>query len=201
MGVAEVVLEDVKEMAPATQPIMDGQLTAVGVNITDRTVVSLRPVLPQNFLIDPVATSVENALGVAVDEFVSRHTVEQLQEEGVYRDVYVGNAAPDYDIEPDQDLTSYDEDKVRLTKYYGLVPRDLLNKTEREEMIDEDEDIFVHHTSIKVGGDPYKFLKKGEYVNLSLESTESDEHKYQGVNIRGVLEGKLMCEVLNENTS
>ena len=141
MGVAEVVLEDVKEMAPATQPIMDGQLTAVGVNITDRTVVSLRPVLPQNFLIDPVATTVENALGVAVDEFVSRHTVEQLQEEGVYRDVYVGNAAPDYDIEPDQDLTSYDEDKVRLTKYYGLVPRDLLNKTEREEMIDEDEDI------------------------------------------------------------
>ena len=80
-------------------------------------------------------------MGVAVDEFVSRHTVEQLQEEGVYRDVYVGNAAPDYDIEPDQDLTSYDEDKVRLTKYYGLVPRDLLNKTEREEMIDEDEDI------------------------------------------------------------
>ena len=141
MGVAEVVLEDVKEMAPATQPIMDGQLTAVGGNITDRTVVSLRPVLPQNFLIDPVATTVENALGVAVDEFVSRHTVEQLQEEGVYRDVYVGNAAPDYDIEPDQDLTSYDEDKVRLTKYYGLVPRDLLNKTEREEMIDEDEDI------------------------------------------------------------
>ena len=87
MGVAEVVLEDVKEMAPATQPIMDGQLTAVGVNITDRTVVSLRPVLPQNFLIDPVATSVENALGVAVDEFVSRHTVEQLQEEGVYREM------------------------------------------------------------------------------------------------------------------
>ena len=65
----------------------------------------------------------------------------------------------------------------------------------------KDEDIFVHHTSIKVGGDQYKFLKKGEYVNLSLESTESDEHKYQGVNIRGVLEGKLMCEVLNENTS
>jgi len=55
-GVAEVVLEEVKEMAPATQPIMDGQLQAVGVNVTDRTVVKLRPVMPQNFLIDPVAT-------------------------------------------------------------------------------------------------------------------------------------------------
>ena len=140
-GVAEVVLEEVKEMAPATQPIMDGQLQAVGVNITDRTVVKLRPVMPQNFLIDPVATSIEDALGVAVDEFVSRHLVQQLQEEGVYRDVYVGQAASDYDLEPDQDLTSYDEDKVRLTKYYGLVPRYLLEIGEKEAALGEDEDI------------------------------------------------------------
>ena len=140
-GVAEVVLEEVKEMAPATQPIMDGQLQAVGVNITDRTMVKLRPVLPQNFLIDPVATSVEDALGVAVDEFVSRHLVQQLQEEGIYRDVYVGQAASDYDLEADQDLTSFDEDKVRLTKYYGLVPRYLLKIGEQEAMLGEDEDI------------------------------------------------------------
>ena len=141
MGVAEVVLEEVKEMAPATQPIMDGQLQAVGVNVTDRTVVKLRPVLPQNFLIDPIATSIQDAIGVAVDEFVPRHKVQQLQEEGVYRDVFVGRAASDYDLEPDQDLTSYDEDKVRLTKYYGLVPRYLLEIGEKEAMLADDEDI------------------------------------------------------------
>ena len=140
-GVAEVVLEEVKEMAPATQPIMDGQLQAVGVNVTDRTVVKLRPVLPQNFLIDPIATSIQDAIGVAVDEFVPRHKVQQLQEEGVYRSVYVGQAASDYDLEPDQDLTSYDEDKVRLTKYYGLVPRYLLEIGEKEALLDDDEDI------------------------------------------------------------
>jgi hypothetical protein len=84
-GVAEVVVDEEKEMSPATQPVMDGQLTAVGVNIRDRVVVKLRPVMPQNFLIDPVATSVEDALGVAIDEFVSRHIVEQLQEQGVYK--------------------------------------------------------------------------------------------------------------------
>jgi len=66
-------------------------------------------------------------MGVAIDEFVSRHQVELLQEQGVYRDVYVGNAAPDTDLEPDQDLTIYNDDKVRLTKYYGLVPRELLD--------------------------------------------------------------------------
>lgn len=140
-GIGEIILEDIKEMAPATQPVMGGELQAVGVNITDRTVVKLRPVMPQNFLIDPVATSIEDALGVAVDEFVPRHQVQQLQEQGIYRDIYVGQASTDYDIEPDQDLTSFDEDKVRLTKYYGLVPRYLLKIGEQEAMLGEDEDI------------------------------------------------------------
>ena len=127
-GVGEVILEEIKEMSPATQPIMDGQLQAVGVNITDRIVVKLKPVLPQNFLIDPVATSVEDAMGVAIDEFVSKHSVELLQEQGVYRQALIESAAPDTDLEPDQDLTIYNDDKVRLTKYYGLVPRDLLEE-------------------------------------------------------------------------
>lgn len=140
-GVAEVVLEEVKEMSPATEPVMDGELTAVGVKIQKRNVVKLRPVMPQNFLIDPVATSVDDALGVAIDEFVSLHTVEQLQEQGVYRDVYIGTAGEDFDIEPDQDLTMYSDDKVRLTKYYGLVPRHLLK--ELEDFEDDDDSYYV----------------------------------------------------------
>jgi hypothetical protein len=136
-GVGEIVIEEMKEMAPATQPIMGGDLQAVGVNIMERVKVKLKPVLPQNFLIDPVATSVEDAMGVAVDEFVSRHQVELLQEQGVYKDIYVGSAAPDTDLEPDQDITIYNDDKVRLTKYYGLVPRELLEKA----MQDEDEEV------------------------------------------------------------
>ena len=123
-------------MAPATEPIMGGDLQAVGVNITDRVVVKLKPVLPQNFLIDPVATSVEDAYGVAVDEFVSRHSVEILQEQGVYREAMIESAAPDTDLEPDQDLTIYNDDKVRLTKYYGLVPKELLEKEDVE--VEED---------------------------------------------------------------
>ena len=77
-------------------------------------------------------------MGVAIDEFVSSHHVEMLQEQGVYRDVYVGVAAPDTDLEPDQDLTMYNDDKVRLTKYYGLVPRELL-----EGSTSDDEEVIV----------------------------------------------------------
>jgi len=137
-GIAEVVLSEEKEQSPASQPIMGGELTAVGVNVRDRTCIKLKPVMPQNFLIDPVATSVEEALGCAVDDFVSRHVVEQLQERGVYRDVDIAEATPDLDIEPDQELTVFAENKVRLTKYFGLVPRHLLDEAMKES---EDEEI------------------------------------------------------------
>jgi len=138
-GIGELVLEEVKEMKPATQPVMDGAMQAVGVTVEDRVVVKLRPVLPQNFLIDPVATSIEEALGVAIDEFVPRHQVEMGIQNGIYRDVDIENAATDTDIEADKELATFDEDKVRLTKYYGLIPRNLYNNAIMAE--DDDDEL------------------------------------------------------------
>jgi len=141
-GIGEIVLEKKKEMVPATEPVMDGAMTAVGVNVRERTVVKLRPVQPQNFLIDPVATDIESAVGVAIDEFVATHSVEQLQEEGVYKECYIGRASPDLELEPDEELWQQPEDKVRLTKYYGLVPRQLLENAfdDDDEMVNFDSD-------------------------------------------------------------
>jgi hypothetical protein len=137
-GVAEVVLDQEREMSPATQPVMGGELQAVGVSIKDRTCVKLRPVMPQNFLIDPVATDIDTALGCAVDEFVSSHLVEQLQEKGIYRDAPLSIATSDFNLEPDQDLTTFAEDKVRLTKYYGLVPTHLLKEAMEDQDVEEE---------------------------------------------------------------
>jgi hypothetical protein len=171
-GIAEVVLEDVKEMAPATQPIMGGELQAVGVNIIEKTTCKLRPIMPQNFLIDPVAASIEDAMGVAIDEFVPRHYVEQMQEKGVFKDVYVGEASPDFDIEPDQELTRYDDDKVRLTKYYGLVPKHLLDAAdvdEDEEVVDlgeteEEEGYYVEAIVVLANGDTLLKAERNPYM-------------------------------------
>ena len=137
-GMAELVLEEMKEMKPATRPVMDGAMTAVGVETMDRFVVRVKPVLPQNFLIDPVATTIQDALGVAIDEFVPKHQVEILVNEGVYRDVLIENAYEDTELEPDQEMTLYSDDKVRLTKYYGLVPRYLFDEALQEELDDDE---------------------------------------------------------------
>ena len=128
-GVAEIIADEELEMTPAMEPIMEGDMQAVGVMEKTRTVFKVRPVMPQNFLIDPVATNIKEALGVAIDEYVPVHQVRMAQEAGIYRaDIDVEVAATDIDLEPTQDLTLYTDDKVRLTKYYGLVPRDLFNE-------------------------------------------------------------------------
>lgn len=140
-GVAEVILDEVNEMAPASEPVMDGQLTAIGVNVTPRTVVKLKPIQAKNFLIDPVATSIETAHGVAIDEFVPAHMIEQLQRDGVYRPGHVGTAPVDTDIEPNPELDTVPyNDKVRLLKYFGLVPKRLLDLANGLEE-DENEDL------------------------------------------------------------
>ena len=157
-GIGEVVLEEINEMKPATEEVMGGSMEAVGVNITKRTVVRLRPILPQNFRIDPVATNIEEALGVAIDEFVSSHLVEQLQEQGVYREGYIGNASEDFDLEPDSELTVHQDDKVRLTKYYGLVPRHLLEQ-ELDYDLEEDEKESYYIEAIVILGNESVLLK------------------------------------------
>jgi len=156
-GMAELVLDEVQDFTPATQPILDGAMQAVGVTVKPRTVVKVRPILPQNFLIDPVASSIEDALGVAIDEFVPKHQVEILIEKGVYRDVDLTAAAPDQDLEPDQDLVIYQDDKVRLTKYYGLVPRKEFN-----EAMDLPEP--KEESSKKEGSKEHELDEESEYV-------------------------------------
>jgi hypothetical protein len=175
-GVAEIVLEEVKEMKPATQPLMDGAMQAVGVNIEDRVVVKLRPILPQNFLIDPVATSIDEALGVAIDEFVPKHQVEMGIQNGIYRDVDIESADTDTDLEADKELTSFDEDKVRLTKYYGLVPKHLYNdavmETEEDELAEElgseedksDEDGYIEVVVVIANGGQLLKIEENPYM-------------------------------------
>ena len=137
-GIGEIVLEEVTEYAPATRPVMEGAMRAIGVEEKQRFIAKLVPVLPQNFLIDPVAADIEEALGVAIDKFVPRHIVEEGIDAGIYFDVVIEDTDYDPDLEPDQTLTSYDDDKVRLTKYYGKVPAELFNSEVYGEDYDDD---------------------------------------------------------------
>ena len=62
---------------------------------------------------------------------------------------------------------------------------------------DSDDDVFVHHTSLSVTGEQYRYLVAGEYVEYSKEPAAND-HEWQATNVTGVKGGKLMCETRNE---
>ena len=55
-------------------------------------------------------------------------------------------------------------------------------------------DVFVHHSSINVNSEQYKYLVQGEYVSLDVEKSEKGEFVFQTTKVTGVFGGALMCE-------
>jgi hypothetical protein len=137
-GIGEIIVKQKKHLAPATQPTAQPGLAMIGVNKNVRVAVELKPINPRNFLVDPNATSIDDAMGCAIEEYVGRHAVIKGMEDGVYMSADLGDAALDTDLEPNQDLTYYQNDKVLLLRYYGLVPKKLLDNPE-DNLIEDDE--------------------------------------------------------------
>ena len=59
-------------------------------------------------------------------------------------------------------------------------------------------DIFVHHSSINVSNQQYKYLVQGEYIEFSLVNVENSTHECQAAGVGGIRGGKLMCETRHE---
>jgi len=140
-GIGEIVVKTEKVFVPSTQAI-PGQIgqAAIGVVEQDRIAVKIVPVNPRNFLFDPNGTSIDDCMGVAIEKYVSIHKVVKGQEDGIYRKVKVGTDSMDTDLEPTQEITQYEDDKVKLLTYYGLVPREYLDQIENDDT--EVEDLF-----------------------------------------------------------
>jgi hypothetical protein len=132
LGIAEIQVKTQVELIPSMQPLPNGQGAAIGVNEVDRVVVPVKSVHPRNFLWDPNSDNVDDALGVAIEEYTSLFKVVQGIESGIYRKVNIGPEYSDNALEPNQLDTLYENDKVRILRYYGLVPREYLENLENE---------------------------------------------------------------------
>jgi len=60
-------------------------------------------------------------------------------------------------------------------------------------------EVFVHHSAVTVSQEQYRYLVEGEYVEFSVVTTESGDHKFQAGDVRGVKGGKLFCETRHEH--
>ena len=136
-GIGEIIVKTEKEYIPATQAIPGvASAAAIGVQEKDRVAVKIKPINPKNFLIDPNADSIDDALGVAIEKYVSIHKIVEGIERGIYKKVDITTASEDEDLEVTQDLKTYQDDKVKLITYYGLVPKEYLDGEEAAEYAD-----------------------------------------------------------------
>lgn len=138
-GIGEVITKKVKELKPATEKLEDINAMVIGTLETDKVSVTLKPISPQNFIIDPNATSIDDALGCAIEEFVPAHSIAINIKKGIYKDVKMLNddSAPDSDLEASWIDQQYNDDKIRVLRYYGLVPKSLLDASKEEgEVVD-----------------------------------------------------------------
>ena len=139
-GIGEIIVKTEKTFVPATQAI-PGQMgqAAIGVVEKPRVAVKIVPVNPKNFLFDPNGTSVDDCMGVAIEKYVSIHKIVEGMERGIYRKMDIQTASEDTDLEPTQEISQYESDKVRLLTYYGLVPREYLKDAQEvEDLFPED---------------------------------------------------------------
>jgi len=126
-GVGKIVVKQVIERAPTEEQI-DGTMA------TTRTVVEypvidvhVEPISPKEFLIDPSANSIDDALGVAHEVIKPRYHVVEGIRSGIYRDVPLDGDYNTAKFGYDPETKSADEsDSVKICEYWGLVPKRFL---------------------------------------------------------------------------
>jgi hypothetical protein len=126
-GVAKIVVNQTVERAPAEQPV-EGSMTGMrGITEYASIDVNIEPISPKEFLIDPAANSIEEALGVAHEVIKPRYHVVQGIQSGVYRDVPLDGDYDTVKFSYDPETKRADEsDSVKITEYWGLVPKRFL---------------------------------------------------------------------------
>ena len=111
-------------------------------DVNSKIKLKLTAVEPRHFAIDPVARTIDEALGCAHTMLVPRHSITLKQQAGIYRDVNIGVHTVEFDdFEAKGEVRTGMEDQVKMTEYHGLVPLVLLegiDKDEDELMIDFD---------------------------------------------------------------
>jgi len=128
-GIGKIVVDQTIERSPSEVPV-PGTLTTTRQLVEIPAIdVRVEPISPKEFLIDPSANSINEALGVAHEVIKPRYHVVEGIRSGVYRDVPLGGNYETARIGYDPETHNADEsDSVKITEYWGKVPKRFLKK-------------------------------------------------------------------------
>ena len=126
-GIGKIVVDQTIERSPSEVPIA-GTLTTTRQLVEIPSIdVRIEPISPKEFLIDPSANNINDALGVAHEVIKPRYHVIEGMRSGIYRDVPLDGDYQSARFSYDPEIRSSDEsDSVKITEYWGKVPKRFL---------------------------------------------------------------------------
>jgi len=126
-GIGKIVVEQNVERTPAEVPV-EGTTTTTRQLVEYPSIdVRVEPISPKEFLIDPSANSINEALGVAHEVIKPRYHVVEGILSGLYRDVPLDGSYDTVTFGYDPEMKQADEsDSVKITEYWGKVPKRFL---------------------------------------------------------------------------
>ena len=126
-GIGKVLVQDKMEMVAIEEPVPGTMTTNTRTQEIPYTCVKLESVSPKEFVIDPTATTIDEALGVAHIVIKPRYMITKGMKDGIYNDMPLGSYDK-ADFGFDEEFSDSDEDdKVKIVEYWGLVPKRFLS--------------------------------------------------------------------------
>ena len=150
-GIGKVILNERTDRTIDPEAIGDTNITKVAFTEESTIRVGLKAVHPKEFVIDPTARTIDEALGMAHITTVPKHSIERKMTQGIYRAVtlsgYTDTIVGSKNSEESKELDDNESDMTMLIEYHGFVPKHLLDEVDSEddgagnaEEIDVDDD-------------------------------------------------------------
>ena len=153
-GIAKIIVEQNSKFRPVSVPV-EGTMTSIRQIEEYASIdVKLEAVSPKEFLIDPAANTINEALGVAHEVYKPRYILNEGIANGVYRDVAVPADVDEVDFGYDPEVMQDAGDQIKITEYWGKVPLKYLNKDVDNDDFEYDEDELVEAV-VTIANDGY----------------------------------------------
>jgi|TARA_R110002050_G_scaffold2031_1_gene12489 hypothetical protein len=165
-GIAKINIKEETLKVPTESPIPDTLTTDTVIMEDEIVTVTVESITPKEFVIDPTASSINEALGVAQIVIKPKYEIIEAIKEGIYEDKPLGNY-DHADLGFDEENGSYasEDDKVKITEYWGRVPAKFLEEKESSitDEFDYDDDELIEavvviandHCVLKATENPY----------------------------------------------
>ena len=128
-GIGKILVQDKIEIVATEQSVPGTLTTMTETQEIPYVCVKLESVSPKEFVIDPTATTINEALGVAQVVIKPRYIITKGMKDGIYNDMPLGNFdKADFGFDDEFSNVNNEDDKVKIVEYWGLVPKRFLKK-------------------------------------------------------------------------